>query len=303
MRNALVLSGGSIGGAFQAGALRVLLEKGFVPDVVFGVSAGALNGAFLVDRSGRGQAWPAIGRDLESFWRDNVTTTSDVIRKRWPPVLLWRLLWKRFNGLASPDPSVRLLRRTVDVSVMRKSPVAFRVACVDLLTGKVVSADKEHPAFFDHIVASASVPVLTPPVRVHDGFCVDAGIRDIAPLKAAFDAGAGRIVVVACGPDALGGAASLAVGDIRQLVLRIVAIVENELLNNDLATTHKINDALADAAARNEPPPGYLSDKRRVVPQIIRPERDFHVDVMKFGPEDIDRLIKEGNRRAEAVLG
>lgn len=50
---ALVLSGGSIKGAFQAGAIAGLLDAGFRPDIVTGISVGALNGGFLVSRSTR----------------------------------------------------------------------------------------------------------------------------------------------------------------------------------------------------------------------------------------------------------
>jgi hypothetical protein len=40
---ALVLSGGSILGAFQAGAIAKVLGDGFVPELVIGTSVGALN--------------------------------------------------------------------------------------------------------------------------------------------------------------------------------------------------------------------------------------------------------------------
>src|SRR3954468_10668867 len=44
-RTAFVLSGGGNQGVSQVGMLRALLERGIVPDVVIGTSAGALNGA------------------------------------------------------------------------------------------------------------------------------------------------------------------------------------------------------------------------------------------------------------------
>src|SRR5438067_4615053 len=44
-RTAFVLSGGGNQGVSQVGMLRVLFERGIVPDVVIGTSAGALNGA------------------------------------------------------------------------------------------------------------------------------------------------------------------------------------------------------------------------------------------------------------------
>ena len=44
---AFVLSGGGNQGVAQVGMLRGLLERGILPDVVIGTSAGALNGAAL----------------------------------------------------------------------------------------------------------------------------------------------------------------------------------------------------------------------------------------------------------------
>ena len=44
-RTAFVLSGGGNQGVAQVGMLRAVIERGIVPDVVIGTSAGALNGA------------------------------------------------------------------------------------------------------------------------------------------------------------------------------------------------------------------------------------------------------------------
>src|SRR3954466_5102030 len=49
-RTAFVLSGGGSLGAMQAGQLRALFEAGITPDLVIGVSAGALNGAAIAPR-------------------------------------------------------------------------------------------------------------------------------------------------------------------------------------------------------------------------------------------------------------
>ncbi len=75
---ALVLGGGSIKGAFQAGAIAEVLANGFAPGIITGVSAGSLNGAFLADRAGQAAAagqspnWATIGKELVEFWRGKV---------------------------------------------------------------------------------------------------------------------------------------------------------------------------------------------------------------------------------------
>ena len=47
---AFVLSGGASLGAIQVGMLRALYERGIVPDLIVGTSAGALNAAFIASR-------------------------------------------------------------------------------------------------------------------------------------------------------------------------------------------------------------------------------------------------------------
>ena len=62
---ALVLSGGGVLGAFQAGFLRALFRTPFRPSLIVGTSAGALNGAFLAlhpDEQG--------AEELASIWRE-----------------------------------------------------------------------------------------------------------------------------------------------------------------------------------------------------------------------------------------
>ena len=115
MRTALVLSGGSIKGAFQAGAIREVLESGFVPDGIYGTSVGALNGGFLAERAGRaikqGQEpdWQDIGHELEEFWLNKLQSPSQVAKMRGAFSLIAAILRDRLRpaerrGVASARP-------------------------------------------------------------------------------------------------------------------------------------------------------------------------------------------------------
>ena len=53
-RTALVLAGGAALGAMQAGMVHALYERGIVPELLAGTSAGALNAAFLASRAADG---------------------------------------------------------------------------------------------------------------------------------------------------------------------------------------------------------------------------------------------------------
>ena len=71
-KTAFVLAGGGSLGAVQAGMLIELIAAGLVPDFVVGVSAGALNGAFLAfDPS------PPMTEHIGALWRR--VTTREVL--------------------------------------------------------------------------------------------------------------------------------------------------------------------------------------------------------------------------------
>ena len=62
---AFVLSGGASLGAIQVGMLQALYERGIVPDIIVGTSAGALNGAFVASRPQTVATADALG----DIWR------------------------------------------------------------------------------------------------------------------------------------------------------------------------------------------------------------------------------------------
>src|SRR5512133_3697932 len=64
-RTAFVLSGGASLGAAQAGMLQALYERGIVPDILVGTSAGALNAAYIASRP----QTVTTARELGRIWR------------------------------------------------------------------------------------------------------------------------------------------------------------------------------------------------------------------------------------------
>jgi len=64
MRNtALVLSGGGSKGAFQAGAIKYLLEKGVKFNVIAGTSVGGLNGLIVSQNEPE-----KVPEELDQWW-------------------------------------------------------------------------------------------------------------------------------------------------------------------------------------------------------------------------------------------
>lgn len=71
---ALVLSGGVAKGAYEVGVLQALAEAKVVPDVMVGISAGALNGAVMSGLiADEGFTVDAVREGLADIWREQVS--------------------------------------------------------------------------------------------------------------------------------------------------------------------------------------------------------------------------------------
>jgi NTE family protein len=329
MKSALVLSGGSIKGAFQAGAIAEVLEREFAPDAIYGTSVGSLNGAFLAERAGRARPddaapdWPAIGRGLESFWRDNITSSKKIARKRNLFELLIAIVCKKFNGLVDTKPLQGLVKEVLKADNLRRSPVQFYACAVNLATGQDLYAAQDNPNILDYIIASTAIPIEMPAIKIGPATYVDGGIREVAPLKRAIDEGAQEITCIVCHPQSLQGA-SFDPGNLFELAPRLMDIVTNELVNNDLVRIDKVNAwvgefegvqrELRDTLARSEVAEEVgarldaqlskmpYNEWRQVNLRVIRPEAEIALDLLNFTPEQIREVIKLGRDTAKKVL-
>ncbi|MCU0292972.1 MAG: patatin-like phospholipase family protein [Thermoanaerobaculaceae bacterium] len=301
---ALVLGGGSIKGAFQAGALAEILSRGFAPDVITGISVGALNGAFLTERAGRAAPtapdWPALGAELVRFWTDNVTRPDDLIARRSTGSIAWGALWSRFDGLVKTDPLRALVRREILEANLRRSPVAFHAGTVNLADGEIVYANLGFPNLLEYIIASTAIPIMMPLSMIGDRPYYDGGLRDIAPLKQAIDAGATEIVCIACQP-LRSGAASFNRKNLLHLVDRVVTVMTDEILRNDLELASYINEYCPRDGTRVES--GPLRGYRYIPIRIIQPAVPIEVQLDSFTAADIATMLDLGRYAAREVMG
>ena len=300
---ALVLSGGSIKGAFQAGALKAVLKHGFVPEFIWGVSVGALNGSFLADRAGKAGAapdWPAIGGEIVDFWLENIKKPGDIVEQRTKSSIAWGTLRNRFRGFVKTDRLRKLLERTVSIKDIRRSPATFYAGVVNLADGRFFNADARFANLMDYIMASTAIPVVMPSVEVEGAPLVDGGVRDIAPLRHAIAAGANEIVVVACQPEQL-EASAVNPKSLFSLIDRVTDIMTDEILQNDLKMASFVNTFTQE---NGEPATdGPFIGKRRIKITVIRPARALAIDILDFDAAAIRELIETGEFTAEFVLG
>lgn len=140
-KEAWVLSGGAILGAYQVGQMIALEEHGIKPDVIGGTSVGALNA----------MAYSFVGLDrLLSIYK-NIRGIEDMLDTE--PLSFLFPLRKRFN--TGP------LDRIVDDIVSQHSPTIPAYATrVELLTKTKEYIFSDDPQYADAVKASASIPVV-----------------------------------------------------------------------------------------------------------------------------------------------
>lgn len=194
----LVIAGGGARGAYEAGALSVLLpalaRRGERPTVLVGTSVGAINAAHLAATQHLDADEQAGG--LVDRWRR--VTKDEVIRPsmlRQAPLAGLRYAGEllgipgvRLQSLLDPAPLERNLARWIPWrclhrNVLRGEVEAVAVVATAARTGKSVAfvessartelrvshvIDYVHARVTaDHVRASAAIPILFPPVRVH----------------------------------------------------------------------------------------------------------------------------------------
>lgn len=187
MKTGLVLEGGAMRGLFTAGVIDVMMECGVEFDGLIGVSAGSSFGCNYKSRQS--------GRVL----RYNLKYCHD------PRYMGWRSLLTT-GDLVGAEFAYHTLPLELDVfdaETFGRNPMEFYVVCTDVDTGQPVyyRMDKVDYDSLEWLRASASMPVLTRPVRVADGRrMLDGGISDSIPLAYFQSIGYDRNVVVLTQP-------------------------------------------------------------------------------------------------------
>lgn len=173
----LVLSGGGSYGAAQAGMLKAVVESGFVPDHIVGVSAGALNGAAIAQDFSLSSV-----ESLCQAWSN--TSQRSVFPSRGFAQLLHAV---RSQQSLQPSHGVRRLIESfgpvAELPDLSASHIPLHVGAVDLVSGHV-RWFSTGPCM-DVLTASCALPGVFPPVSVEGTLYVDGGVVSNVPwLKA-----------------------------------------------------------------------------------------------------------------------
>ena len=228
-----MLSGGGARGAYQVGVLQYLAREfpSAIPEILTGVSAGAINAAFIAARPE-----PFVQKldELAEMWSN--LRTDQVFRvdhDLWWRALRWggRLVSGGKSPLrpaksmvdtrplqevlgrelhASADGAIEGINASLRAGWLR----AFALTASSYTTGQSITwvqtrEDCVMPAWerpqrksymcslrVDHVMASAALPFFFPAIEVEGAWYGDGGIRLTAPLSPAIHLGATRILAV-----------------------------------------------------------------------------------------------------------
>jgi len=335
---ALVMSGGGSKGAFEVGAVDYLVnDRGLDFEVIVGVSTGSLNAVILAQGAGLSGLKAQVAA-LKDLWF-GIRSSKDIYTTRFLGNILV-LLAK--NSIYSPEPLRKKLEKNVSLERLKTSGKDLRVGAVVLESGDYLSLDQNDASIIDWTLASSSMPIFFPPVGVAGQTGVDGGVRNITPLKDAFDAlkrRAGAKASTLGGPNA--GPVDLPEPDEIYVVLasplgvrresgpwktgidvakRSVAILSNEILRTDLQRAFTVNQAVQfyetmeqelrttiglDRARKyleSLPFPFRPPDYRYVRLWTILPEVEYS-QPLEFDPRIIREAYEGGRRAASAALG
>jgi len=192
----LALQGGGTHGAFTWGVLERLLEEDRLEvDAVSGTSAGAINGAVLVQ--GLAAGGPEGARSaLEKLWRDVATRlafsplrNTPIEKAIWGYDLTWSFAYQAFDTLTrmvSPyqinpfaiefNPLRQVLEENLDVARLHLDPKAIRlfVSATNVRTGKPRVFTRPEVTV-DTLLASACLPNIFRAVEIDGEHFWDGG--------------------------------------------------------------------------------------------------------------------------------
>lgn len=279
-KTALVLEGGGMRGVYTTGVLDALLDQKIFFDYVIGVSAGASHAVSYISRQ-RGRAR-----------RVNV----DYCRR---PDYLGALCLLREGSLFGMNLLFRkipLLLDPFDFERYEDNVREYYAAATDIESGKAdYLAPRKAGDLMGALMASCSLPYVSPPITVAGKRYLDGGIADSIPVRKALADGCDRLVVVLTQPrgfrkDVSGESrlkGKLARAITRAMYGKYPAFTEALLTRN-----HRYNETLDFIDA--------LEASGRAI--TVRPEVQPGLDRLERDPLILDGLYRSGYADASGLL-
>lgn len=251
----IVLQGGGALGAYEVGVLHRLYEQpGFQPDIVAGVSIGAINAAAIAGgRNGNPVA------ALDAIWRELAVASPVPLPQPVSRALSVfgnpRFFTPRIDYFALPfwtslytlEPLRDLLPRYIDFDAIGSRGPVLLLTATNIETGTIEVFDsRRQPITLDHVLASCSLPPGFPMTRVGEAWYWDGGLFDNTPMGSvieAFDRSRAverELVVVNLFP-----AAGRVPANMPEVYDRMLEIVFSNKIAGDVRMLQRVNEFIA----------------------------------------------------------
>jgi len=156
----IALSGGGIKGLCHAGVLKALEENGIKPDIVSGVSAGAVVGALYTD----------------GYSPDEIATLfEDISFRQMTKIQI------PDGGFFKIDAFQNFLKKKLRAKTFEELKIPLRVVATDLDKGESVTFTSG--SLLEPVIASCSIPVLFSPKEIEGVHYVDGGVLKNFPVS------------------------------------------------------------------------------------------------------------------------
>lgn len=335
-RLGLVLPGGGARSAYQVGVLKAVAELFRKTDpspfrVISGTSAGGIISAILAAHAARFREGTV---SLERFWRH--FTVEQVFRADGASMLRAGLHWLlalASGGTLVPMPQSVFdnaplrdtLERHVNFARIRQALAARHLDALAISASAYRSAlsvafyecavgtpawthawrvGRPDELALDHLMASAAVPFLFPPVRMGDEFYGDGAMRQVAPLSPAIQLGADRLLVIgvrAPGVRSVPPMPATGAPSFGQIFGFMLDTLFMDGIQSDLERLERDNELLEAAGSR-------VSGARRIRTLVITPREDFgpiaakHVREVPRALRVLLRTMGAGNASGSTLL-
>lgn len=156
----IVLSGGGVRGFAHLGALKALNEHGIFPNVISGVSAGAIIGALYADGYTPQEIFDLL-HGLEVF---------KMLKIRRPRL-----------GILKPDGLKLTLSKFLKAKYFEELKIPLFISATNL--SKAQLEVFETGSLIDAIMASSAIPLLIRPYTINGSLYVDGGLMNNLPVQ------------------------------------------------------------------------------------------------------------------------
>ena len=271
MKKGLVLEGGAMRGMFTCGVLDVFMEHGVTFDGAAGISAGAVFGSnFKSGQIGRGV------RYNKKYAKDPRYCSMKSLRET--------------GNLYNVDFCYHELPKKLDpfdCEAFAKNPMEFYVGATDIKTGEPVyhKCTDCGDVDLEWMRASASMPLVSTPVKVDGYELLDGGIVDAIPLNFLESKGYDRNVIILTQPR---GYRKKKTGFFLLWALR-----KTPIIGEKMKVRHEMYNQELDEIEMREVAGDVF---------VIRPPESLGISRTESNPEELERVYQIGRSVAEKNL-